>query len=194
MPNEVPDDQELIRRIIRGEEEALRALYARHSRLVYGLALRIVKDEPVAEEVTQDVFLRAWEKADTYQRDKAQVRTWLARIARNRSIDVLRRRSAQDARARGAWEDMKSATLEGQVDPSAPVEAGYERERLREALAALPEEQRATLALAFFAGRTHREIAEATGEPLGTVKSRIRGAMQKLRDVLEQETDRDDPR
>lgn len=190
MPHDGLDDREIIRRIMGGEQDALRTLYARHGRLVYGLALRIVREPSVAEEITQDVFLRAWEKADTYDSRKAQVRTWLARIARNRAIDLLRRRTSLETRARGAWDDMKSATVESQEDPSSPVEAGLLRGRLHEAIRSLPEEQRATLSLAFFSGMTHREIAETTGEPLGTVKSRIRGAMQRLRELLEKDLDR----
>lgn len=187
MPRVDHDDDSLIRRIMRGEEEALRALYERHGRLVYGLALRIVKDPSVAEEVAQDVFLRVWEKADTYRSEKAQVRTWLARIARNRAIDVLRRRTTLASQARGAWEDMKSAAQDAQEDPSRPVEERFLRGRIHEALASLPAEQRDMLARAFFSGQTHRQIAESTGEPLGTVKSRIRAAMLKLRDALEKD-------
>jgi len=187
MANEVPPDTELMRRISRGEADALRELYARHGRLVYGLAWRIVADAEAAEEICQDVFLRAWEKAGTYQHEKAQVRTWLARIARNRAIDLLRRRGAREARARGAWEEMKSAALEAHPDPATPVETDELRSRVSRAILSLPLEQRAALSLAFFQGQTHRQIAEATGEPLGTVKSRIRSAMLKLRDLLERD-------
>ncbi|HUI72431.1 MAG TPA: sigma-70 family RNA polymerase sigma factor [Spirochaetia bacterium] len=187
MLNEVPPDTELMRRMSRGEAEALRELYARHSRLVFGLALRIVADNETAEEICQDVFLKAWEKAGTYQHEKAQVRTWLARIARNRAIDLLRRRGAREARARGAWEDMKSAALEGHPDPAAPVETDELRSQVSRAILSLPPEQRAALSLAFFQGQTHRQIAEVTGEPLGTVKSRIRSAMLKLRELLEKD-------
>jgi len=187
MPRDEPDDEVLIRRIMRGEEEALRTLYARHGRLVYGLALRIVKDATVAEEVAQDVFLRAWEKADTYRSEKARVRTWLARIARNRAIDVLRRRAVLASRIRDTWEDMKSAAQGAQEDPAQPLEDRFLRVRVREAISSLPAEQRETLARAFFSGQTHRQIAESTGEPLGTVKSRIRAAMLKLREALEKD-------
>ncbi|HTP57677.1 MAG TPA: sigma-70 family RNA polymerase sigma factor [Spirochaetia bacterium] len=179
-----PGDTELMRRMANGEIGALRELYSRHSRLVYGLALRIIADPETAEEICQDVFLRAWEKADTYRSEKAQVRTWLARIARNRSIDVLRRRGARDARARDAWEELKAAAADAGVDPSSPVEEGEARQRVSRAVLSLPQDQREALSLAFFDGLTHRQIAEATGEPLGTVKSRIRAAMVKLRELL----------
>ncbi|MGA2764138.1 MAG: sigma-70 family RNA polymerase sigma factor [Spirochaetia bacterium] len=187
MSNEVPGDEELMRRMVRGETQALRELYARHGRLVYGLALRIVGDQEAAQEITQDVFLRAWEKADTYRREKALVRTWLARITRNRAIDLLRRRASRETRARDAWEEMKNAVAEGQPDPASPVEREDQRARIGRAILSLPEEQRSVLALAFFEGRTHREIAAATGDPLGTVKSRIRSAMIRLRELLQEE-------
>lgn len=185
MPYGEPDDTELMRRMARGEIGALRELYARHGRLIYGLALRIIMDQETAEEICQDVFLRAWEKAGTYRSEKAQVRTWLARIARNRAIDVLRRRGSRDARARDAWEEMKSAAAEAGADPQSPVESDELRERVSRAVLSLPQDQRAALSMAFFEGRTHRQIAEATGEPLGTVKSRIRAAMLKLRELLQ---------
>jgi RNA polymerase sigma-70 factor, ECF subfamily len=187
MPHEVPEDAELIRRMTRGETQALRDLYARHARVVYGLALRIVGDQEGAEEITQDVFLKAWEKADSYRHEKAQVRTWLARIARNRAIDVLRRRSSREARARDAWEEMKSAAAAAGSDPSSPVEAEDRRGRISRAILSLPQEQRYALSLAFFDGLTHRQIAEVTKEPLGTVKSRIRAAMLRLRELLKEE-------
>ncbi len=186
MPRETPDDRDLMLRMTRGETQALRELYARHGRLVYGLALRIVGDQETAEEVSQDVFLRAWEKADTYRQEKAQVRTWLARITRNRAIDVLRRRGSREARARDVWEEMKNE-LEGRPDRETPAETEELRRRISRAILSLPEEQRAALSLAFFQGQTHRQIAAATGEPVGTVKSRIRGAMLKLRDQLKDE-------
>ncbi|HVP18283.1 MAG TPA: sigma-70 family RNA polymerase sigma factor [Spirochaetia bacterium] len=189
MSREVPEDVELIRRMTRRETLALRELYSRHGRLVFGLALRIVGDQEGAEEITQDVFLRAWEKADTYRHEKAQVRTWLARITRNRAIDVLRRRVSKEARARDAWEEMKNAAREAGSDPASPVEVDDMRGRISQAILSLPQEQRYALSLAFFDGLTHRQIAEATGEPLGTVKSRIRGAMLKLREMLQSERD-----
>jgi RNA polymerase sigma-70 factor (ECF subfamily) len=189
MPYGEPDDAELMRRMAHGEMGALRELYARHGRLVYGLALRIITDQETAEEICQDVFLRAWEKAGTYQSEKAQVRTWLARIARNRAIDVLRRRGSRETRARDAWEEMKSAAAEAGADPVSPVESDELRTQVSRAILSLPQDQRVALSLAFFEGRTHRQIAEATGEPLGTVKSRIRAAMLKLRELLQKDVD-----
>ena len=170
-------------RMTRGETQALRELYARHGRLVYGLALRIVGDQETAEEVSQDVFLRAWEKADTYRQEKAQVRTWLARITRNRAIDVLRRRGSREARAHDVWEEMKNE-LEGRPDKETPAETEELRRRISGAILSLPEEQRAALSLAFFQGQTHREIAAAQGDfqPVGVVEvERHRRGLQGVR-------------
>ena len=184
MPLGALEDSELIRRMARGETTALRELYVRHGRLVYGLAWRILLDSESAEEVCQDVFLRVWEKADTYRSEKAQVRTWLARIARNRAIDILRRRSAHKEHEHDAWEEIGEMATEAHRNPWAPVEAEERRKRLSDAILSLPLEQRDALSRAFFHGQTHRQIAAATGEPLGTIKSRIRTAMVRLREAL----------
>jgi RNA polymerase sigma-70 factor (ECF subfamily) len=188
MPHGALKDSELIRRMAHGETTALRELYVRHGRLVYGLAWRILLDGESAEEVCQDVFLRVWEKADTYRSEKAQVRTWLARVARNRAIDMLRRRGVHKEHEHDAWEEVMKMATEAQPNPSAPMEAEEQRKRLSYAILSLPLEQRDALSRAFFQGQTHREIAAATGEPLGTIKSRIRTAMVRLREVLKDQS------
>jgi RNA polymerase sigma-70 factor (ECF subfamily) len=182
-----PPDEELLRRIIRKDPEAMRVLYQRHGRVVYGVALAVLGNAGEAEEVTQDVFLRAWEKAESYQPEKARVVTWLARIARNRSIDVLRQASARITHVSesGASLDLLADTTT--VDPGESAELTWRRHTIRDAMDTLPTEQRRALSLAFLQGLTHREIAERLGEPLGTVKTRIRDAMHRLRDVLESE-------
>jgi RNA polymerase sigma-70 factor, ECF subfamily len=178
-------DEELIEAITRSDADALRELYRRHARLVYGMAIHVVGDREAAEEITQDVFVRAWSKAGTYQRGKARVATWLARIARNHAIDVLRRMRTRRATAALPWEAAVEERLPGADDPAAEVLDRVESERVTAAVMSLPPEQRAALALAYYRGYTHREIAEATGEPLGTVKTRIRSAMARLRRELE---------
>jgi RNA polymerase sigma-70 factor (ECF subfamily) len=180
-------DEQLIDMIGHGDSEAVRILYERYGRLVFGVAVHIVGEEAAAEEVCQDVFLRVWEKSGTYRPDRGKVGTWLARIARNRAIDVLRSRRFRDP-----------VNLSSEVEPDPRTEATTEspadalwktfREReVREAVDGLPLAQKQALTLAFFKGLTHREIALALGEPLGTVKTRIRDAMVKLRSVLERE-------
>jgi RNA polymerase sigma-70 factor (ECF subfamily) len=178
-------DEELIAQIARAEPEAVRVLYRRYGRLVYSLALHMVGDRNAAEEITQDVFLRVWEKAGTYDPGKAKVLTWLSRIARNQAIDVLRRRSARGERERQTWQHLKLGAESASQDPIQSVELSARREEVRAAIAALPEHQQRALSMAFFQGLTHLQIAERLGEPLGTVKTRIRDAMQKLRDRLD---------
>ena len=181
------DDEILLRLIVRSQENALSALYDRYSRLVYSVALNALTDSALAEEVTQDVFVRVWEKADTYRAEQGRVSTWLTSIARNRSIDIFRRSQAR-------LEDRQISWMETEVfDPPAPqnVEAEADQElrqrQVRWAVAQLPEDQKTALGLAFFRGFSHAEIAEMLGEPLGTVKTRIRLGMQKLRQLLQNE-------
>ena len=181
-----PDDEELIRQIGQSQPEAVRVLYRRYSRMVYSVALRAVGDPSAAEEITQDVFLRIWEKAKTYRADKAKVVTWIARIARNRAIDVYRQRRSRDDRASAGWEELKQAASAPAPHPGERMEIAWLQGRVRDAVASLPPDQRTALGLAFFQGRTHKEIAEQLGEPLGTVKTRIRAALQKLRSILDE--------
>ena len=181
------DDQSLIRLIARTQESALSELYDRYSRLVYSMALNVVNDPRIAEEITQDVFIRIWDHAGTYQSEKAKVVTWIASMTRYRSIDVLRRQQVRPEGHNVPW-DIETTTQE--VDPlnvEQEVEISQQRQRVRQAIRQLPEEQRQALAYAYFRGYTQREIAEVLDEPLGTVKTRIRLAMQKLRQILEQE-------
>lgn len=173
-------DEQVIDRISRGDREAVRALYRRYGRLVYGVALQVVRDPSAAEEVAQDVFMRAWEKAGTYRAEKAKVSTWLMRITRNRAIDVVRQRGPAGSQT-STWDDLASAADPAAPDPGERAARSECDEDLRTAVAGLPDEQRVALDLAFFKGLTHQGIAEALREPLGTVKTRIRDAMRKLR-------------
>jgi RNA polymerase sigma-70 factor, ECF subfamily len=180
-------DQDLMKRIAGGSQKAVRALYGRYGRLVYGMALRVLRDDSAAEEVTQDVFLRVWEKAGTYSAEKARLSTWLMRIARNRAIDVMRQRGSIGARAAADWDDLASVPDSRTSDPAEDASRGHCADEVRKALDALPVDQRRALALAFFKGLTHQEIAETLGEPLGTVKTRIRDAMRKLRGNIDED-------
>jgi RNA polymerase sigma-70 factor (ECF subfamily) len=182
-------DEELVGQIVHQKPEAVRALYRRYGRLVYSLALHIVGDHSAAEEITQDVFMRVWEKAGTYDAGKAKVITWLSRIARNQAIDVLRRRNRRGEHERETWEFLKFAADRVDHDPVEDVELSSQRKEVRAAVAALPENQQQALSLAFFQGLTHRQIAEKLGVPLGTVKTRIRDAMQKLRNRFDERAD-----
>jgi RNA polymerase sigma-70 factor, ECF subfamily len=178
-------DEELIRHIERADVDALRALYRRHGRMVYSVAFGVLGDAAEADEVAQDVFLQVWEKAGTYREEKARVITWISRIARNRAIDVLRKNRSREAKARGAWADQRDAVVLSAVHPGEGMVRDELAAKVRQAVAALPAEQQEALARAFFKGQTHQEIAEELGEPLGTVKTRIRAAMQRLRVMLD---------
>ncbi len=181
------EDAALLARIRRREAAAIGILYDRYSRLVYSLALRIVGDSAAAEEITLDVFVRIWEHADSYQAERGAVRTWLTGIARNRSIDTLRRRGARPDTRSLPLEAAEVRGADNSRHPEQAVEGSLLKERIRAALAELPPEQQRALFLAYFRGLTQREIAEALGDPLGTVKTRIRLGMEKLRRLLADE-------
>jgi RNA polymerase sigma-70 factor, ECF subfamily len=184
------DDAALIRLIARASPEALSALYDRYGRLVFSLALNALGDQALAEEVTQDVFFRIWEKAGTYRSEEAKVSTWLTSITRHRAIDVIRQRSVRPGLDRSEWADTQLILVPDTADgPETLTEQALQQELVQRAIALLPEEQRRVLALAYFQGLTHSEIAVLCNEPLGTVKTRIRLAMQKLRDILEDDLD-----
>jgi RNA polymerase sigma-70 factor (ECF subfamily) len=181
------EDERLIRLIAQSQEGALAQLYDRYNRLVFSLALAIVNDRATAEEVTLDVFMRVWQKASTYRAEQAKVSTWLTHIARHHAIDVLRRRAARPDQHAVHWEDMILKVESSGPDPQDMAEISLRRERILAALAQLPREQSQALTLAFFGGYTHSQIAELLGQPLGTVKTRLRLAMQKLRELLRDE-------
>jgi RNA polymerase sigma-70 factor (ECF subfamily) len=178
------DDEALIQLIIHARQDALSELYDRYSRLVFSLALHVVGDRATAEEVTMDVFTRVWEKARTYRSDQAKVSTWLSRIARNRSIDVLRRRGARPEQASVSWAEISPSAHPQANGPEEITVQKLQRQRVRVAIGQLPAEQRQVLAMAYFSGNTQREIAQVLDLPLGTVKTRIRLAMNKLRSIL----------
>jgi RNA polymerase sigma-70 factor (ECF subfamily) len=179
----VLDDESLIRLVAVSRSEALSALYDRYNRLVFSMALHAVGDPATAEEITQDVFFRVWEKAGTYRMEQARVSTWLVSITRYRSIDILRQRGARPQLHDDAGEAL-AAMPDSNPGPEDQADQTLEQRRVRAALAALPPEQRRSVELAYYGGLSHSEIASATGEPLGTIKTRIRMAMQKLRQML----------
>jgi RNA polymerase sigma-70 factor (ECF subfamily) len=170
-------DETLLAGLASGDAEAAAAFVRRFQRRVYGLAVTMLRDAVLAEEVAQETFVRAWRHAATYDARRGRVPTWLLAIARNLAIDRARMRSPTPVDP-----DVIASELDlAHVD--SPIDLG-ERDRLRRAIASLPDEQRRALVLATYAGRTAREIAELDGVPLGTVKTRIRSAMLKLRESL----------
>lgn len=181
------DDERLIGLILQSQEQALAQLYDRYHRLIFSLALAIVNDRATAEEITLDVFMRVWQKAGTYRADQAKVSTWLTHIARHHAIDVLRRRAARVDQFAVHWEDARPKSASSSPDPQESVELSLRRERIHAALAQLPAEQKEALYLAYFGGYTQSQIAEVLKQPLGTVKTRLRLALQKLRESLHDE-------
>jgi RNA polymerase sigma-70 factor (ECF subfamily) len=180
-------DERLIYLIVQSQEQALDQLYDRYHRLIFSLALAIVNDRATAEEITLDVFMRVWQKAETYRADQAKVSTWLTHIARHHAIDVLRRRAARPDQSAVHWEEAIQNVGSSYPDPQEFAELSLRRERIHAALAQLPAEQKQALTLAYFGGYTQSQIAELLAQPLGTVKTRLRLAMQKLREILNEE-------
>ncbi len=174
---EALSDEMLLAALGSGNAEAAAAFVRRFQSRVYGLAVTMLRDVDLAEEVAQETFVRAWRHAATYDARRGRVATWLLAIARNLAIDRARMRSPTPVDP-----DVIASQLDlAHEDP--PVDLS-ERDRLRRAMSTLPDEQRRALVLATYAGRTALEISELDGVPLGTVKTRIRSAMLKLRQSL----------
>lgn len=178
-------DRELVRRMAAGDESALGALYDRYAPLLHSVARRIVVDEDDAEEVLEETFWQAWRQAGRYEESRGGLSTWLVMIARSRAVDRVRaRRRVREER----WDELPEPVADPPADAGeSPFEAARADELRRivgRALAGLPAEQRQAVELAYFRGMSQTEIAEATGQPLGTVKTRARLALQKLREAL----------
>jgi RNA polymerase sigma-70 factor, ECF subfamily len=176
-------DIDAIRRVAGGDADALAALYDRHSRIVYSLAFRIMGDSSDAEEVTQDVFAQVWRQASRYDTTRGAVVAWMLMMTRSRAIDRLRSRRGLPPVAPDSWRG-----LTDMIDPAEGPElmtlTADQVARVRDALNGLPLSQRLAIQLAFYEGLTHVEIAERLEEPLGTVKTRIRLGLLKLRDAV----------
>ena len=181
------DDETLVRLIVQARAEALSELYDRYGRLVFSLALNSVGNPATAEEITQDVFLRVWQRARQYRADRAKVSTWLTSITRHRAIDQLRRRGSRPEQHSVAWAELVPGAEPSVNGPEQATPLAIEKARIRVAITRLPEEQKQVLALAYFQGLTQSQIAEALVLPLGTVKTRLRLGMQKLREMLQED-------
>lgn len=166
-------DAVLLDRVRRGDEAAMASLFDRYSKVVYSVALRVLRDTASAEDVLQEIFMQVWRSPGSFLETKGSLGGWLAVVARNRSIDTLRRRRPTDS-----VEDIALASPFNLADEA---ERNNMMERARAIILQLPVEQRKTLEMAFFDGLTHTEIAAMTGDPLGTVKTRIRSALLTLR-------------
>lgn len=183
----VRDDADLMDALGQGEAEALEALYDRYSSLVFSVGLRMLRDPQLAEDVVQEVFVRLWRQPASFDPERGRFISWLMSVTRNRALDELRRISR-----RTRTEDRESdehpldalPTHDRMDDPVLGVELLEQREVVQAAMTRLPPEQRRVIELAYFSGLTQTEISDVTGEPLGTVKTRTRLGMQKLREAL----------
>lgn len=182
------EDEVLVARLAAKDGDALEALYDRHSRPVFSLALKMLGDVTAAEEIVQEVFLKLWRNPERYVAGRGRFRSWLLGVTHHRAVDELRsRRVETHRRVVGNAEAETLRIPDSDPDPAEAAWLGMQHDIVQRALDALPPEQRTAIELAYFQGMTHSEIAEALGEPLGTIKTRLRLAIQKLRSALETE-------
>ncbi len=178
-------DDLLVQRVVEGDLRAFELLYDRYARPVFSLAFRMLGDPGEAEELLQETFVRLWQQAGRYDARRGSFGSWLMSIAHNLAVDALRQRSRRPQRA--DFVDLATLPLQDIDERATALEAAEVselRDRVRRALAQLPEPQRQAIELAYFAGLTHSEIAAVLGEPIGTIKTRLRLAMQKLQILL----------
>ena len=171
--NVVSTDAMLVSAIRSGDEQAMAQLYERYSSIVYSVALRVLGDTGAAEDILQEVFMQLWRSPDVFDATRGSLPGWLAVITRNRAIDSLRKRRPET--------DITDVIVSIEPDLVGGAELSRALERIRGALGGMPPPQRSALEMAFFEGFTHAEIAEKTGEPLGTIKTRIRAGLLTLR-------------
>jgi RNA polymerase sigma-70 factor, ECF subfamily len=182
-----PDDETLVGRVAQRDADAFARLYDRHADLVYSVALRVLADPALAQDAAQDVFLRLWRTPDAYDATRGRFVSWLVSVARNRAVDEVRTRGRRRLREIGenaAVDDPPDWRAE---DPQLAVQVQADRIAVRRALEQLPPDQRIALEMAYFSGLTQQEIAERLDQPLGTIKTRTRLAMKKLRSLLSAE-------
>jgi len=182
-------DEILAAQVARGESAALEALYDRYASTVLGIALKVVGEQGAAEDVLQETFWRVWRSASTFQAERGAFTGWLFRIARNLAIDAYRKRNVRPQAITGGVD--AEPILDRTPDPNADVveqtQTLLKHRQVRSAMANLPQVQRQVIEMAYFYGMTRQEIAEATGEALGTIHTRARLALQKLREELERQ-------
>jgi len=179
------DDHQLMQRISQVDKDALEALYIRYKTPVYSLAMFMLKQPALAEEVTQDIFLNVWLKASSFNAERGQPRGWIMSVAHHKIIDLIRSRRRAIINSDPADYETLDLLPDGGVSTESQVEQTLERERIMRALKTIPDSQREVIMLAYFGGLSQSEMAEKLDQPLGTIKTRVRLAMQKLRTVLE---------
>jgi RNA polymerase sigma-70 factor (ECF subfamily) len=175
--NPEPNDGALIAAIRSGNQDAMAQLYARYSSVVYAVALRVLGDTAAAEDVLQEIFIQLWRNPGAFDSGRGNLAPWLAVITRNRAVDSLRKRRPQT--------EISETTVSVEPDLASEADRGRAMEKVRAVLKDMPQAQRSSLEMAYFEGYSHSEIAEKTGEPLGTVKTRIRNGLMLLRKAVE---------
>jgi len=179
------DDEELMARLQYRDLEAFRTLYGRYGNLVYSTSLRIVRDAQIAEDLVQEIFLRIWRKPGSYLPQRGRFATWLTSVTRNRAVDEIRSRNRRQRHETASPEEQqREFPAPERNDPALTAEMSDQRRLILAALTELPAEQRQVIELAYFGGLTQQEISQRLSQPLGTVKTRIRLGMQKLRAAL----------
>jgi len=179
-----PSDREWSRRLVAGDEHALREVYREHAPAVLGLATRVLRDPTAAEDVVQDVFVRLWERPGTYDPDRGRLRSYLLAMTHSRAVERLRSEDSQRRRLEAAQHE---PTMTGATDPGHDLAVRTAGSEVRHALAELPPDQREPIEMAYFGGLSYREVAVALDEPEGTIRYRIRAGMQKMRAALQRE-------
>jgi RNA polymerase sigma-70 factor (ECF subfamily) len=174
-------DEALLSLVAGSDEQALAELYDRFGRVAYGLALRILRDEALAQDAMQDAFLDVWRSADRFLAERAKASTWILTLVHRRAVDLVRR---EDRRRAEPLESVPEAAATAALEDEA--ELGFRRKVVREALLRLAPEQREALELGYYGGLTQSELAERLGQPLGTIKSRMFTGLARLRDLLAQ--------
>ena len=177
-------DAQLLALIGRGENWALSEIHARYARLVFSIALKSLNDRASAEEIVQQVFTEVWRHARNYRLERGKFSAWVSTITRHLCIDELRRRRVRPMTEPGYWESLER--LAGNDDPAQDVQDTFEQARIRKALQQIPTQERMVIELAFWGGMTQREIALHSHSPLGTVKTRLRLGMQRLKPLLQE--------
>jgi RNA polymerase sigma-70 factor, ECF subfamily len=171
-------DEALVALVVRSDEVALAELYDRYGRVAYGVALRILRDEALAEDAVQEAFLAVWRSAGRFLPERAKASTWLLTLVHRRAVDLVRREERRRAEVLEEVHQFADASTEE------TAWLRFERERVQEALKKLPDQQREALELAYYGGFTQSELAERLGQPLGTIKSRMFAGLSRLRDLL----------
>lgn len=182
--NEHLSDEALVALVARGDEGALAALYDRVGRAAYGLALRVLRSERLAEEAVQEGFLALWRGAAGFSPERAKASTWIITLVHRRAVDMVRH---EQRRRTDALDDATAAAIPAETTTEQQAWESFERDRVQTALAALPDQQREVVELAYYGGFSQSELAERLGVPLGTVKSRMFAALTRLRELLDDE-------